>query len=458
MPRRPTSLSRIRLGPEALHGVTVLLRPPQLADFGDWQRIRLRDRRYLEPFWSSSPLDWPARHTGKLWARECLIARAEARSGRQVATVIEVDGRFAGQIELVSIDVGVGQAELGIWIDAEVARHGLGGLAAAMMLDFGFDTLGLDRITAPISPANVAAGRGAEGVGFRREALMVRYFDVGGARRDHELWAATGDAIPPGGFAAHWIRRHRGAGEVRPDRGSDVKAAPADTAKMRSWTVLIATVRYYTGRVLHLFDPLRTPWATRRAAGRRATLSMRVDNPTELAVTIRRRTLGDRTRWRATRLRNRATLDPNPEAPLDCWVRQHTWPRWIHELFCSRAGLRSRRGLVLAIEAAGYYVGECRLFELDMFDRNARMFVWVEPATPQADRIRTAATQLLLDHAFGPLGLCRVATAIEPADHTAAAIAARVGMRHEGTMHHYVGPAGRRTDHDLWARTTPAPD
>uniref|UniRef100_UPI002458C6A5 GNAT family N-acetyltransferase n=1 Tax=Nocardia brasiliensis TaxID=37326 RepID=UPI002458C6A5 len=194
---RPKSLARSRLGPVSLRGSTVVLRPPRLADYPYWRHIRLRDRRHIEPFWYSSALDWDARHCGTHWVRECLMIRAEARTGRRLATVIEVDGRFAGQIELGTIDAATGAAEMGIWVDATVARHGIGGLAAAMLLDHGFTRLGLQRITAPISPANVAAAHGAAGVGFRREALMGRYFDVGGARRDHELWAVTGGASPP---------------------------------------------------------------------------------------------------------------------------------------------------------------------------------------------------------------------------------------------------------------------
>ncbi|MFI9403039.1 GNAT family N-acetyltransferase [Nocardia sp. NPDC052316] len=435
MTTTPRSLAHITLGPVLLHGNSVVVRPPRIADYPHWRRIRLRDRHYIEPFWYSSTLDWAARHCGTHWVRECLTSRAEARTGRRLASVIEVDGRFAGQVELGSIDAAAASAELGIWVDAEVARHGIGGMAAAMLMDYGVEHLGLQRITAPISPANVAAARGAAGLGFRREALMGRYFDVGGARRDHELWGLTKADVPPGGFVRHWIDRY----DAHPTSPPPTAAGEATDAPLPRSTVLAATSRHYAGRVLHLLDPLRTPRRVRLA------------DPARQEVVIRNRRVTDWGRWRAARLRSRAVLDPDAAAPARTWARGHTWFRWLREFLYARPGLRSTRGLVLAIEVKGDYAGEARLFDLDMFDRNARMFVWTDPA--HGDDIRTAATRLLLTHAFGPLGLCRVSTAVEPDDARSAEIAARVGMSLEGRMRGYVGATGRRGDHDLWAVT-----
>ncbi|WP_067542126.1 GNAT family N-acetyltransferase [Nocardia crassostreae] len=198
-------LERVRLGPVQLHGCTVVLRPPRFADHAAWRALRLRDRAFIEPFWLSSPLNWEQRHTKRAWVRECLEAAAEARGGRRLATVIEIDGLFAGQVEIGGIDARARHAEMGIWIDSHLARHGFGGVAAALLLDFGFDVLGLERIVAPVSPANVAAAHGAAQVGYVREARMAQHFDVGGARSDHDLWAATRDDIPPKGFTERWI-------------------------------------------------------------------------------------------------------------------------------------------------------------------------------------------------------------------------------------------------------------
>jgi ribosomal-protein-alanine N-acetyltransferase len=417
-----------------------VLRPPRIGDYAQWRRIRLRDQHSIEPFWTSSPLNWTDRHSGKQWVRECLMVRAQARAGRRLPTVIEIDGRFAGQIELVSVESGTGSAEMGLWVDADVARHGFGGLAASLMLDFAFDVARLQRITAPISPANIATSRGAALMGFRREAMMTRYFDVGGARRDHELWAITRDAVPPNGFAARWIERYDTEQSAMPMPPG--VPSISENASVPHTTVLVATARYYAGRTLHMMDPLRTP------------KPIRLTDAEHPALVLRSRRSADREQWCAARLHSRGRLDPRPGEPEAAWAAQHSRFRWWRELLRARTGLPSSGGLVLAIEVDSGYRGEGRLFDLDMFDHNAKMFVWAD--TTCDEQTRLAATQLLLDYAFAELGLCRIETAIELDDRDAAEVAARVGMIREGRMHSYVGATGRRADHDLWAVTTAA--
>ncbi|MFI9508319.1 GNAT family N-acetyltransferase [Nocardia sp. NPDC052566] len=477
--RRP-SLATVRLGPVELAGRSVLLRPPELADFAAWRQIRLRDRAYIEPYWYSSPLDWAARHTGKLWVRECSMIRADARAGRRLSLAIEVDGAFAGQIELGSLDKPVGSAEMGIWVDARVARHGIGALAVAMLLDYGFGSAGLRRITAPISPENIGATRGAEVVGFRHEALMARYFDSGGARRDHDLWAVIRADVPPEGFTPKWLEHcavvskpvaaqpvTADAGVAVDQRGAPRALDPAEGAKsatdaepsvavlapeaparalpdelparahtLSPLTVLTARARYRAGRARHALDPL-LPTAPIRL----------VDHGPPMVV-VRDRTRADRTAWRAAKLHHR---ELTPDADRNAAKRRYGRRRWLRESLCARAGLRSPSGLVLAIEVDGAFRGECRLFDLDMFDHNAELHAWTDAETD--DLVRMTALRLLLDHAFTRLGLQRVSMAVAVDDAATSGVAARLGMTREGTMRDHVGPTGRRADHELWAIT-----
>lgn len=411
------------LGPATLRGAIVRLRPPRLADYAEWRRIRLRDRQFIEPFWLSSSLDWVQRHSGKLWVRECATSRIDAWTGRRLAMVIEVDGRFAGQIELGAIDTRAGSAEMGIWMDAEIARHGLGGLAAALILDHAFDT-GLVRVTAPISPANTAAARGAAGLGYQREALMARYFHIGGARRDHELWGMTPTDRPPEGFTRSWLDRHERSGAPL-----DIPAtgrAPR-LGGLSPVTIGLAFARFLAGRMMHGLDPLR------------AAPRVRLYAPGSPRVLVRGRRLTDWRQWR----RAGAELDP-ASVTAPGWSLFH----WMGESARARPGLRARTGLVLAILVDGRFAGECRLFDLDMFDRNARLSAWCTDPDAQETALR-----LLLDYAFGPLALCRVALAVATEDAAAAELAARLGMRREGTMRGFLGDTGLRGDHDLWAVT-----
>ncbi|MFE3442753.1 GNAT family N-acetyltransferase [Nocardia sp. NPDC059180] len=420
-------LSAIELGPVRLFGAAVLLRPPRMGDAAEWRRIRLRDRRLIEPFWYTSELDWAARHSDAQWVRELVTARTEARTGRRLACVIEIDGRLAGQCDLVSVDRRTRSAELSIWMDATLARHGFGGVAASLVLDFGFDRIGLERIVAPVAPDNVAASRGAADLGFVREARMARYFDVGGARSDHELWALTKAEVPPQGFTGEWIQR---AQARHPTRRVLTTVVPPSGESPEAITIFAVAARYGLGRIWHRFDPVRNP----------GTVSLSV----RPGVTVRNLRWSDGAAWRRyERMRSR-TAASIPPASL-CL-------RWAHELWRSRTGLRSTHGIVFAIVADGSYAGEAKLFGLDMFDRNAWMHIWIDPAYAE-DGLGITVTQRLLEYGFEQLGLYRIAMAIEDDDTESALAATRSGLVKEGTMRDYLGQRGTRADHALWAIT-----
>ncbi|MGC4993069.1 GNAT family N-acetyltransferase [Nocardia salmonicida] len=427
-----SSYASVVLGPVRLRGVTVRLRPPAFGDFAEWRRIRLRDRACLEPFWFRSSSTWEQRHTATRWVRECLTVRAEAEAGRRVSTVLEIDGRFAGQIELVGIDSGA--AELSVWVDAEVARRGASGLAGSLLLDFGFGAAGLERITAPIAVTNAGARRAVR-QRWTMEAVMAGYFDVGNGRVDHELWSVTSDRIPAGGFAADWLEGYLATHPAVED--------PADTtgsstgAAVSRYTILRARIRNCLGRMRHLADPL----CTATAATARAEHG---------SVTIRPWRSGDFRLRRAARIAARPLLAP--ATPLEEWTRLHTRREWWRARAASRRGLRGKHGAVLIVEEAGRYVGECRLFDQDMFDRNVRAAVWVSPQA--APEVAVGALRLLIGHATERLGIWRVALAVPSADRAGAAVALDAGLRHEGTMHRYRGVDGELTDHELWAFST----
>lgn len=409
-------LTGVRLGPVRLPAGTLVLRAPRFADYAQWRRLRLRDRALIEPFWHSSPLDWQRRHSERRWVRECLEAATYARAGRRLTTVIEIDGRFAGQVEIGNIDPVARQGEMGIWIDAELARHGFGGLAAALILDFGFEVLGLERVIAPISPENTAAAHGAAQVGYLREARMALHFDVGGKRSDHDLWAVTRADIPPKGFTDTWTER------VLARRSGTVPVVlPAADRVPGVVTVAVVSTRYRLAQAWRV--------AERLLPARPLTLAL----PGRPEVVLRSPRLGDAVRGG----RARRSLESG------C--------RW-REFASGTTGMRNPRGLLLIVEVDGRPAGRARLFDIDMFDRNARIHIRLDPARAD-DEVRLAATRALLDHAFGGAGLYRVTTEIESGDTATAAVAARAGLRKEGVMRGFIGPDGRRADHELWAVT-----
>ncbi|MFD3701812.1 GNAT family N-acetyltransferase [Nocardia sp. NPDC058658] len=422
------SYADVRLGPVNFRGLTVVLRPPRFDDFADWRRIRLRDRDRIEPHWFRSPLNWEHRHTAAHWVHECLTARTEAAAGKRVATVLEIDGRFAGQIELLGIEAGA--AEASAWVDGQVARRGAAGLAVALLIDFGFGSVGLDRITAPISVANPAARRVIH-QRWTREAVMAGYFDTGSGRVDHELWAVTRDRVPAGGLAADWSAHVGPVDATGPGRVVTSRPTISRYTIARTWS------RYQLGRLWHAADPLRAQ-VRGTVRGEHSTVSLRP---------LRRDDFSAR---RAARIAAHPVLAATMRR--EQWARLHTRREWYRTRMSTRPGLLGKQGVVLVIDVAGRYAGECRLFDRDMFDRNVRAALWVSPDAGPDVAVR--ALRLLVMYATEQLGIWRLAMAVPTADRAGAEVAHEAGLRHEGTMHYVRGPGGALADHELWAFST----
>ncbi|GAC66940.1 GNAT family N-acetyltransferase [Gordonia soli] len=172
-------------------GRVVRLRRPMIADADAWRRERLYSRDVLEPYWPSSRWPWRDRHSTRAWIDECVDWRRRTRNGAAFPSVIEVDGEFAGQCNLEWIDGDNGTTEVGIWISRRYVGDRIAFAAISLVIDFAFDTLDLQRITAPIHVDNAAAQHLADRTGFVREGTMRNYTDAGGERADHVLYALT---------------------------------------------------------------------------------------------------------------------------------------------------------------------------------------------------------------------------------------------------------------------------
>ena len=80
------------LGPLTVGAGRVTLRPIRLRDAAAWSRIRIRDQEHLEPWEPTGEGPWEDRHHIGNWPGLCASLRSEARKGRMVPLVIELDG------------------------------------------------------------------------------------------------------------------------------------------------------------------------------------------------------------------------------------------------------------------------------------------------------------------------------------------------------------------------------
>jgi len=100
--------------------------------------------------------------------------RRESVRGRATNFAIRLlsGSSLIGCASLRDIDNEHHQAELGFWIGREWWGHGYAGEAAAAVLRFGFETLGLNRIYAHHMARNPAAGRVLLRIGMKQEGLL----------------------------------------------------------------------------------------------------------------------------------------------------------------------------------------------------------------------------------------------------------------------------------------------
>ncbi len=181
-------LDRLLISRLRLTGRNVFLRLPQQSDFDEWAELRTKSRDFLEPWeprWPDPPFSrrefarTVRRHTGD----------ARSRTGFSFF-ILSSTGTLMGGLTLSNIRYGVCQnGELGYWMGKPFAGNGHMHDALETLCEFAFHQLRLHRIEAACIPGNERSERLLKKAGFEREGLLRSYLLIGGAWRDHHLYA-----------------------------------------------------------------------------------------------------------------------------------------------------------------------------------------------------------------------------------------------------------------------------
>jgi len=132
--------------------------------------------------------------------------RHDARAGLGLPFAVEVDGEFAGQLNVGGLTRGsMHSAHLGYWIDRRFAGRGAMPTAVALVTDHCFAQVGLHRIEVNIRPENAASRRVVAKLGFREEGLRRGFLHIAGDWRDHICYALVREEVP-GGVLRRWQR------------------------------------------------------------------------------------------------------------------------------------------------------------------------------------------------------------------------------------------------------------
>ncbi|MDQ1533746.1 MAG: [ribosomal protein S5]-alanine N-acetyltransferase [Actinomycetota bacterium] len=188
---------RSRTPPELeLVGARVLLRPLRADDWDGWRDVRDRSRTWLEA-WEPRP---EAGVSDPVTDREAFRARCGAWDRQRHFDaaygfgLFLIDGRFAGEVSLGSVQRGPFQsAFIGYWIDEALAGRGYVPEGVVLLLRYAFDSLHLHRLEAAIVPRNLASRRVVEKLGLRDEGTSLRFLQIQGVYEDHIRYAITAD-------------------------------------------------------------------------------------------------------------------------------------------------------------------------------------------------------------------------------------------------------------------------
>ena len=116
-------------------------------------------------------------------------------------------GRHLGNMSIWHVSRLGTVGAIGYWVRTDAPSNGIATETAAAMLELGFGTLGMHKITLRIAVGNEASDRVAEKLGFTREGILREELKVNGSWLDHTLYSLLEHefraSVPPqGGRAA----------------------------------------------------------------------------------------------------------------------------------------------------------------------------------------------------------------------------------------------------------------
>jgi ribosomal-protein-alanine N-acetyltransferase len=162
-------------------------------DFDGWSEVRVRCADWL--------VKWePARIDGypdpvvdrRAFAARCGARERERQLGTGFGFGVFVGDRFVGEMNLSGIQRGPFQnGFIGYWIDEGVAGEGYTPEAAAVLIRFAFEDVGLHRIQVSIIPRNGPSRRVAAKLQLREEGVAERFLEIDGVWEDHVCYAIT---------------------------------------------------------------------------------------------------------------------------------------------------------------------------------------------------------------------------------------------------------------------------
>lgn len=117
------------------------------------------------------------------------VMRGYARQESMVFCIeLKEEGRVIGTCSFTDMDEAYKIAEIGYTLSPAYWHHGYGREAVAALVRFGFERIGLYRVSARVMAGNDASARLLQGLGFRKEGYLTGGIYCKGALRDLQLF------------------------------------------------------------------------------------------------------------------------------------------------------------------------------------------------------------------------------------------------------------------------------
>lgn len=119
---------------------------------------------------------WCRQHSPLHWENHVAWYKAQAKDQSLSMFVLEIRGVIVGVCGLTSIDMVNRRAEFSLYIDADYHGKGFGKYALGLLLDHGFNALGLNRIWGESFSNNEKALGMFKSLGFEVEGVRRDFY------------------------------------------------------------------------------------------------------------------------------------------------------------------------------------------------------------------------------------------------------------------------------------------
>lgn len=161
-------------GPVFVEGDSIALRTVEEDDL-EFLQARVNDPAIRTPIGRNDPVNYE---------QERAFFEEVVSTDDSVDLLIAREAEAIGMISFNPIRWESQVAELGYWLDPDHHGRGYTSEAAALLLDHGFEQMGLHRVYAHVFAFNDPSRRLLEGLGFEHEGTLREHAFVDGGRAD----------------------------------------------------------------------------------------------------------------------------------------------------------------------------------------------------------------------------------------------------------------------------------